>query len=76
MSIPEHLAEIMKAGNLTMYGLGKALKLKSTAHVWLWMHGGKKPGIDSSVKIVKLAQHYGINLTLDKLWSEKNESGN
>jgi hypothetical protein len=67
MSVKDVINELQTKLGLTMHGLNKRLKLKSSAHIWLLKKGLKKPGIDTCYKFIKLGREEGINITIDQL---------
>ncbi len=71
MEVPDYIDLLLKKSGLTMYGLGKELGLKSTAHVWLLKHGINLPNIQTCRKIINFAKKYDVHLTLDMLRGEE-----
>ncbi len=67
MSSVRILTELQQKLGLTMYGLGKQLGLKSSAHGWLFIKGGITPSVATCHKIIKLGKKAGMNITLDML---------
>ena len=70
MNTPEILAQLQKKLDVTIYGLGKRLGLRSTSHAWLLMKGGRLPSISTCKKIIKLGHEHGMVITLDMLRGE------
>lgn len=64
------LTELQEKLDLTLYGLGKKLGLKSTGHIYLFKNGVRKPNLITCKKIINLGKEAGMSITLDMLRGE------
>ena len=71
MGCADILSELMKKLDVTMYGLGKRLGLKSDSHVWLLIKGDVKPSFETCYKIIDLANDNGMNVSIEMLRPRK-----
>lgn len=67
MSAASILTELQEKLDLSMYGLGKKLGLKSSAHVWMFKNGTRLPSIQTCHKIINLGKEVNMTITLDML---------
>lgn len=67
MKASDYIKLLREKSGLSRADMGKAIGLKSSAHIWLIEKEIRLPNIQTCFKIIEFAKKYDIHLTLDML---------